>query len=69
MNLKTDRDPASKAFIKRFFISVTEEEFSRGLLWVKEDEQRDKCLVFRRTIKDLARHVADPAGPAEGKNL
>ena len=55
------RDPASKAFIKRFFISVTEEEFSRGLLWVKKDEQRDKCLVFRRTIKDLASHAADPA--------
>ena len=63
------RDPASKAFIKRFFISVTEEEFSRGLLWVKKDEQRDKCLVFRRTIKDLASHAADPAGPAEAKKF
>ena len=53
------RDPASKALIKRFFISVTEEEFSRGLLWVKEDEQRDKCLVFDRTITDLASRAAD----------
>lgn len=53
------REPGSKAYIKRFFVSVTEEEFCRGLLWLSEAEQRSKTLVFRRTIADLAGHVAD----------
>jgi hypothetical protein len=33
------RDPHSKAYVKKFFISVTEEEFCRGLLWVSEQDQ------------------------------
>ena len=33
------RDPRSQAYVKKFFISVTEEEFSRGLLWVPEQDQ------------------------------
>jgi len=32
------RDPMSKAYVKKFFISVTEEEFSQGLLWRSEQE-------------------------------
>ena len=54
------RDPSSRAYVKRFFVSVTEEEFSRGLLWVGEDDQRHKTLVFRRTIAGLESHATDP---------
>lgn len=53
------RDPSSRAYMKKFFISVTEEEFSRGLLWVGKDDQQNKTLVFRRTFQDLNRHAAD----------
>ena len=56
------RDPRSQAFCKKFFVSVTEEEFSRGLLWLSEEEQREKTLVFRRTIDDLASHAGNEAG-------
>ena len=38
------RDPLSQAYVKRFFISVTEEEFSRGLLWVSEHDQVIACI-------------------------
>ena len=51
------RDPNSKAFIKKFFISVTEEEFSRGMLWRSEQEQRDKTMVLRRIFQDLDQRV------------
>ena len=51
------RDPMSKAFIKKFFISVTEEEFSRGMLWRSEKEQREKTMVLRRTFQDLDQRV------------
>ena len=67
------RDPRSTAFIKKFFVSVTEEEFSRGLLWVKEEHQRTQTLVFKRVIADLAdlagSSAADPAHGAEAKKL
>jgi hypothetical protein len=53
------RDPSARAYIKRFFVSVTEEEFSRGLLWVGEEDQKHKTLVFRRTIAGLENHAAD----------
>ena len=56
------RDPHSQAFLKKFFISVTEEEFSRGLLWLSEEDQREKTLVFRRTIDDLASNASNEAG-------
>ena len=54
------RDPSSRAYVKRFFVSVTEEEFSRGLLWVGEEDQKFKTLVFRRTIAGLESHATDP---------
>jgi hypothetical protein len=57
--MSTLRDPSSRAYIKKFFISVTEEEFSRGLLWVDGEHQRTQTLVFRRTIVDLAAHTAN----------
>ena len=61
------RDPKSKAFFKKFFISVTEEEFSRGLLWVDEEMQRDKTLVFRRSFENLETHTAErDQDPASG---
>ena len=56
------RDPHSQAFLKKFFISVTEEEFSRGLLWLSEKDQRENTLVFRRTIDDLASNASNEAG-------
>jgi hypothetical protein len=52
------RDPSSKAFIKKFFISVTEEEFSRGLLWLTAEDQRSTTIVFKRVITDLASHAS-----------
>ncbi len=52
-------DPRSQAFLKKFFISVTEEEFSRGLLWQKAETQQQKTLVFRRTFSDLDQHTHD----------
>ena len=56
------RDPNSQAFIKKFFVSVTEEEFSRGLLWLSKKDQAEKTLVFRRTLVDLASHAGDTEG-------
>ena len=57
------RDPKSKAFIKKFFISVTEEEFSRGMLWRSEKEQREQTMVLRRTFQDLDQRVDEnPSG-------
>jgi hypothetical protein len=53
------RDPRSQAFLKKFFISVTEEEFSRGLLWQKAETQQQKTLVFRRSFSDLDQHTHD----------
>jgi hypothetical protein len=53
------RDPRSQAFLKKFFISVTEEEFSRGLLWQEFETQQHKTLVFRRTFLDLSQHIDD----------
>jgi hypothetical protein len=53
------RDPRSQAFLKKFFISVTEEEFSRGLLWLKAETQQQKTLVFRRTFSDPDQHTND----------
>jgi len=53
------RDPRSQAFLKKFFISVTEEEFSRGLLWQKAETQQQKTLVFRRTFSDPDKHTND----------
>jgi hypothetical protein len=53
------RDPCSQAFLKKFFISVTEEEFSRGLLWQEVDTQRQTNLVFRRMFRDLRKHTND----------
>ncbi|MGB1600861.1 MAG: hypothetical protein ACPIOQ_49435, partial [Promethearchaeia archaeon] len=47
------RDPRLQAFLKRFFISVTEEEFSRGLLWLEDEKQKHQTLAFRRDIDDL----------------
>ena len=53
------RDPSSQAYVKRFFISVTEEEFSRGLLWRSQQEQQFKTLIFKRTFADLERLVQE----------
>ena len=53
------RDPHSQIFLKKFFISVTEEEFLRGLLLVGERTQRDKTWVFRRKIRGLEHHISD----------
>ena len=53
------REPRSQAFLKRFFISVTEEEFSRGLLWLDEESQRQQTLTFRRAIENLAFYAAE----------
>jgi hypothetical protein len=58
------RDPSSKAFIKKFFISVTEEEFSRGLLWLTAEDQRSTTIVFKRVITDLASHATVAAAEA-----
>jgi len=63
------RDPSSKAFIKKFFISVTEEEFSRGLLWLNAEDQRSTTIVFKRVITDLASHAADPGQLKEAKKF
>ena len=54
------RDPRSQAYLKKFFISVTEEEFSRGLLWLDGETQKQQTLVFRRAFANLADHAADP---------
>jgi NACHT domain- and WD repeat-containing protein len=53
------RDPRSQAFLKKFFISFTEEEFSRGLLRQKAETQQQKTLVFRRTFSDPDQHTSD----------
>lgn len=56
------RDPNSQASLNKFFISITEEEFLCGLLWLSEMDQREKTLVFRRTLADLASHAGDKVG-------
>ena len=57
---KVLRDPSSQAYLKKFFVSVTEEEFSRGLLWLDDQKQKAQTLVFRRAFADLARHADEP---------
>ena len=47
------------AFLKKFFISVPEEEFSRGLVWQEVETQQQNTLVFRRTFSDLDQHTND----------
>ena len=55
---KVLRDPSSQAYLKKFFISVTEEEFSRGLLWLEDEKQKHQTLAFRRDIADLLQYTA-----------
>ncbi|KAJ1482692.1 hypothetical protein T484DRAFT_1803187 [Baffinella frigidus] len=47
------RDPENTHFAQRFFISVTEEEFKRGLLWVSPERQQMQTLVLQRTVEAL----------------
>ena len=46
------RDPASRHYFKKFFISVTEEEMCRGLLWTSETRQATQTAAYMRTIGD-----------------
>ena len=43
-------------FVQRFFISVTEEEVKRGLLWVNHDAQKEKTLVLKRIFGGRVLH-------------
>jgi hypothetical protein len=50
------RDPKNTHFAQRFFISVTEEELKRGLLWVMPERQKQQTLVLRRSFQDPPSH-------------
>lgn len=45
------RLPECQHFAKRFFISVTEEELCRGLLWLPPERQKQAALVYSRKIE------------------
>jgi hypothetical protein len=54
--------PRSTHPIKRYFISVTEEEICHGIFWRSPSELGGRAHAFRRTIGDLASQ--DPATPS-----
>jgi len=47
------KDPSKRHFAQRFLISVTEEEFTRGLLLLSEENRKKRALVIKRHIKGL----------------
>ena len=64
-------DPRKRHFAQRFLISVTEEEFTRGLLLLSEENRKKRALVIKRHIKGLeeAKDVGEeiPEGQQKGE--
>jgi len=61
------KDPSKRHFAQRFLISVTEEEFTRGLLLLSEENRKKGALVIKRHIKGLEEATDNGEEKPEGQ--
>ena len=67
---RVHRNPALSHWLKKFVISVTEEELCHGALWANPEEGRTRIKVFKRSFEEgTGKYHGIPLGDKKAKNF